>query len=68
MLRGFENVSAEWDIVCLTHNILKLFRYGKLANNPSKGFNGDNSFKIIGRFTKIDLLTTGFFRKLLLMC
>jgi transposase len=27
-LRGLENVSCEWDIVCLTHNILKLFRSG----------------------------------------
>ena len=26
--RGFENVAAEWDLVCLTHNILKLFRSG----------------------------------------
>ena len=27
-LRGLENVTFEWDIVCLTHNILKLFRSG----------------------------------------
>ena len=25
-LRGFENVRAEWKLVCLTHNLLKLFR------------------------------------------
>jgi len=25
-LRGLENVKAEWKLVCLTHNILKLFR------------------------------------------
>ena len=25
-LRGLSNVAAEWDIICLTHNILKLFR------------------------------------------
>jgi len=25
-LRGLENVRAEWKLVCLTHNILKLFR------------------------------------------
>jgi len=29
LLRGLENVQAEWDLVCLTHNILKLFRSGK---------------------------------------
>jgi len=28
LLRGFENVSAEWEMVCMTHNILKLFRSG----------------------------------------
>ena len=27
-LRGLVNVSCEWDIVCLTHNLLKLFRNG----------------------------------------
>ena len=26
--RGLENVAAEWDLVCLTHNLLKLFRAG----------------------------------------
>jgi transposase len=28
LLRGKENVSAEWQIWCLTHNLLKLHRYG----------------------------------------
>jgi transposase len=28
-LRGLENVKAEWKLVCLTHNILKLFRSGR---------------------------------------
>ena len=28
LLRGLEAVTAEWNIVCLTHNILKLFRSG----------------------------------------
>jgi len=26
--RGLRNVTAEWDLVCLTHNLLKLFRSG----------------------------------------
>lgn len=26
--RGFANVAREWDLVCLTHNLLKLFRSG----------------------------------------
>jgi transposase len=26
--RGLDNCSAEWDLICLTHNLLKLFRSG----------------------------------------
>jgi len=28
--RGKEKVGFEWDLVCLTHNLLKLFKYGML--------------------------------------
>jgi transposase len=28
-LRGLENVRAEWKLICLTHNLLKLFRSGR---------------------------------------
>ncbi|MGO9532017.1 MAG: IS1182 family transposase [Syntrophobacteraceae bacterium] len=28
LLRGYENVSAEWQMWCLSHNLLKLYRYG----------------------------------------
>jgi len=28
LLRGLEKVHAEWDLICLTHNLLKLFRAG----------------------------------------
>lgn len=28
MLRGLEQVQAEWNLMCLTHNLLKLFRSG----------------------------------------
>jgi hypothetical protein len=31
LLRGLENVSAEWDLICLTHNLLKLFRSGLMS-------------------------------------
>lgn len=27
-LRGLEQVAAEWDLICMTHNVLKLFRSG----------------------------------------
>jgi transposase len=30
LLRGLEHVSAEWDLICLTHNLLKLFRSGRM--------------------------------------
>lgn len=28
LLRGYDNVSAEWQIWCLTHNLLKMHRHG----------------------------------------
>jgi len=31
LLRGLESVQAEWNLVCLTHNLLKLFRRGLSA-------------------------------------
>jgi transposase len=31
LLRGLESVQAEWNLVCLTHNLLKLFRFGLTA-------------------------------------
>jgi len=31
LLRGLEKVSAEWKIICLTHNLLKLFKAGVCA-------------------------------------
>ena len=30
LFRGFDNVAAEWDLWCLTHNLLKLYRFGDL--------------------------------------
>ena len=30
-LRGLGNVMCEWDLICLTHNLLKLFRSGLIA-------------------------------------
>ena len=38
-LRGLKNVRAEWKLVCLTGNLLKLFRYGwtpQLAGGAKK--------------------------------
>jgi transposase len=30
-LRGLGNVMSEWDLICLTHNLLKLFRSGQMS-------------------------------------
>lgn len=30
LLRGLENVSAEWELICMTHNLLKLFLSGRM--------------------------------------
>jgi transposase len=32
LLKGLEHVKAEWSIICMTHNLLKLYRW-KLAKN-----------------------------------
>jgi hypothetical protein len=29
LLRGLRNVRAEWNLICLTHNILRMWRSGK---------------------------------------
>jgi Transposase DDE domain len=28
LLRGLDNIRGEWRLVCLTHNLLKIWRYG----------------------------------------
>jgi hypothetical protein len=28
LLRGLEQIRGEWRLVCLTHNLLKIWRYG----------------------------------------
>lgn len=32
LLRGLKQMQCEWKLVCLTHNLLKVFRHGALAN------------------------------------
>ena len=35
LLRGLEKVQAEWSLICTGHNLLKLFRFGRLlADDP----------------------------------
>jgi len=31
LLRGIDNVSCEWDLWCITHNLLKLYRFGNYS-------------------------------------
>jgi transposase len=35
LLRGLDNARAEWAIICMTHNLLKLFRSGAVFAGPS---------------------------------
>jgi transposase len=34
LLRGLQKVRAEWKLICLTHNLLKLFRSGRALQMP----------------------------------
>ena len=36
-LRGFKKTKAEWLLICLTHNLLKLYRHGWLPKRTSGG-------------------------------
>ena len=31
-VRGLDNIRGEWRLVCLTHNLLKIWRYGCVVN------------------------------------
>jgi hypothetical protein len=39
LLRGLQKIRGEWFLVCLTHNLLKVWRYGCVQNavEPGKG-------------------------------
>ncbi len=32
LLRGLAHIRGEWSLVCLTHNLLKLWRYGRMLS------------------------------------
>jgi transposase len=32
LLRGLKNIRGEWRLVCLTHNLLKIWRYGRVLH------------------------------------
>jgi hypothetical protein len=32
LLRGLEHIRGEWRLVCLTHNLLKIWRYGRVLS------------------------------------
>ena len=32
LLRGLKKIRGEWSLVCLTHNLLKVWRYGCVQN------------------------------------
>jgi hypothetical protein len=35
LLRGLENIRGAWRLVCLTHNLLKIWRYGSAQSAAS---------------------------------
>src|SRR5207247_9174227 len=37
LLRGLAKIRGEWCLVCLTHNLLKLWRYGRVLRAVSAG-------------------------------
>jgi Transposase DDE domain len=37
LLRGLEKVSAEWQLICLTHNLLKIWRRHNSVASNSRG-------------------------------
>ncbi|MCC6264674.1 MAG: transposase, partial [Bryobacterales bacterium] len=39
-LRGFERTKAEWKLICLTHNLLKLYRHQWLPERANRGPEG----------------------------
>ena len=32
LLRGLQKILGEWSLVCLTHNLLKIWRYGRILS------------------------------------
>jgi Transposase DDE domain len=32
LLRGLAHIRGEWRLVCLTHNLLKIWRYGRMLS------------------------------------
>jgi transposase len=47
-LRGLGNVMSEWDLICLTHNLLKLFRSGLMPKVAV-----DSSVLLSGKIKKV---------------
>lgn len=37
LLRGLEKVAAEWQLICLTHNLLKIWRHTRGAGSSARG-------------------------------
>jgi hypothetical protein len=37
LLRGLAHIRGEWRLVCLTHNLLKIWRYGRVLRSRHGG-------------------------------
>ena len=62
-LRGLENVQAEWTLVCLTHNLLKLYRSGRGDTNVGS-MNQSTGFSEISFYRQL----TGCLRSVWIAC
>ena len=58
LLRGLEKVNREWLLICASHNLLKLFRFG--GGHPSKGRRNDRPGN-----SRSPRLTAGTFTRIL---
>ncbi len=48
LLRGLDDIGGEWRLVCLTHNLLKIWRYGRNILNGT-GCGGQGRIRVRSR-------------------
>jgi hypothetical protein len=48
LLRGLQTIRGAWRLVCLTHNLLKMWRYGRISACVSERFPTDTLLRGAG--------------------
>ena len=56
LLRGLERVNGEWQLICIGHNLLKLFRAGFHRSSRAWGNGPAESIKRSARFVRASIL------------